>query len=41
VRKPQHEGAAVVNRWLFTESWKEAVLHGLLGPAPEHESLQP
>jgi GT2 family glycosyltransferase len=40
VREPQHEGAAVVNRGLFTESWKETALHGLLGPAPDHESLQ-
>ncbi|HEY1856826.1 hypothetical protein [Acidocella sp.] len=39
VRKPQHEGAAVVNRWLFTTTWKDTVQNGLLGPAPEHAEL--
>jgi GT2 family glycosyltransferase len=41
VRAPQHEGAAVVNRWLFTESWKETVQNGLLGPVPGREEFRP
>jgi hypothetical protein len=41
VRRPQHEGAAVVNRWLFTESWKGMVQDNLLGPAPAHEKFRP
>jgi GT2 family glycosyltransferase len=40
VRQAQHEGAAVVNRWLFTETWKDAVQDGLLGPAPVHEKFR-
>lgn len=35
-RLPQHEGGAVVNRWLFTKTWGETVQHELLGPQPAH-----
>jgi GT2 family glycosyltransferase len=35
-----HEGAALVNRWLFTARWREALDGGLLGPHPAHPLLQ-
>lgn len=38
-RRPQHEGGAVVNRWLFTRSWSEMVHEGLLGGAPAYPGL--
>lgn len=38
-RQPQHEGGAVVNRWLFTKNWLDLVQDGLTGPAPRHPAL--
>ncbi|MBU6398004.1 MAG: hypothetical protein KJS74_07470, partial [Rhodospirillales bacterium] len=38
-RQPVHEGAVVVNRWLFTHSWLEPVQAALLGPVPTHPAL--
>jgi GT2 family glycosyltransferase len=38
-RLPQHEGGSVVNRWLFTKTWGEAVQQDLLGPAPAHAAF--
>ncbi|MBU6448862.1 MAG: glycosyltransferase [Rhodospirillales bacterium] len=38
-RQMVHEGAAAVNRWLFTHSWVEPVKAALLGPAPVHPAL--
>lgn len=38
-RQPQHEGGSVVNRWLFTKSWKDVLRDGLTGPSPRHELL--
>jgi GT2 family glycosyltransferase len=35
-----HEGAATVNRVLFTNSWLELAEGGLLGVAPEHPALR-
>lgn len=40
MRLPQHEGGAIVNCWLFTQSWGEAVRRDLLGVAPAHAGLR-
>ncbi len=40
-RLPIHEGGSVVNRWLFSSQWGEAVNDGLLGPEPTHPMLKP
>jgi GT2 family glycosyltransferase len=37
----QHGGGALVNRWLFTETWAEVVTPALLGPAPAHPAFAP
>jgi GT2 family glycosyltransferase len=39
VRKPQHEGGSIVNRWLFTKTWGDFVAADLLGPAPAYAGL--
>ncbi len=39
-RQPQHDGGSVVNRWLFTKTWQEAVEREILGPAPRHPTLK-
>jgi GT2 family glycosyltransferase len=39
-RQPQHDGGAVVNRWLFTKNWQEAVAREILGPTPRHAGLK-
>lgn len=39
VRRPQHEGGILVNRWLFTRRWGATILDGLTGPAPAHPLL--
>lgn len=31
-RLRQHDGGAIVNRWLFTHTWRESVARDLLGP---------
>ncbi len=38
-RQPVHEGAAAVNRWLFTRNWMELVSGALRGPQPGHAAL--
>ncbi|WP_298215006.1 hypothetical protein [Acidocella sp.] len=38
-RLPVHEGAAAVNRWLFTQSWLQTLRAGLLGPQAAHPAL--
>ncbi len=38
-RAPEHEGGAIVNRWLFTKRWAALVAQGLLGPKPSHPAL--
>jgi GT2 family glycosyltransferase len=40
VRLPPHEGGSLVNRWLFTRRWGNAIAAGLAGPAPTHPLLQ-
>jgi GT2 family glycosyltransferase len=40
-RRPQHEGGSVINRWLFTKTWGQAVHKDLLGPAPAHPGFSP
>ena len=40
IRLPVHEGGSVVNRWLFSSQWGEAVNDGLLGPEPTHPLLK-
>jgi hypothetical protein len=39
-RLPVHEGGSLVNRWLFTTTWGEQVLDGLLGPDPTNQIVQ-
>lgn len=39
VRRPVHEGANVVNRWLFSRTWGERIALDLCGPAPRDERL--
>jgi hypothetical protein len=41
VRQPAHDGAALVNRWLFSSRWCATIEQHLLGPAPTHRLLQP
>lgn len=38
-RRPQHDGASAVNRWLFTKTWKDTLMDGLLGPAPVYPAF--
>ncbi len=33
-RAPEHEGGAIVNRWLFSHSWASFLREGLIGPLP-------
>lgn len=33
-RLPAHEGATIVNRWLFSRSWVDRIADGLHGPEP-------
>lgn len=40
-RQPQHEGGAIVNRWLFTKNWDGLVKRDLLGPAPKKLAAKP
>jgi GT2 family glycosyltransferase len=39
VRRPVHEGANVVNRWLFSRNWADRIAADLCGPAPRCEAL--
>ncbi len=39
LRRPQHEGGMVINRWLFTRNWREMAQNGLLGEAPAYPGL--
>jgi GT2 family glycosyltransferase len=41
IRRPVHEGASLVNRWLFGRRWTETIGRGLEGPAPTHPLLRP
>ena len=34
-RQAVHEGATIVNRWLFSRSWVERIADGLRGPEPD------
>jgi GT2 family glycosyltransferase len=34
VRHPAHDGASIVNRWHFTDSWRVFILDGLVGRFP-------
>jgi GT2 family glycosyltransferase len=34
LRLPVHEGGSLVNRWLFTKTWREFIADGLYGPEP-------
>lgn len=40
-RLPAHEGGSVINRWIFTRRWGQAIEQNLLGPEPRHELLNP
>lgn len=35
-RLPQHDGAALLNRWQFSRKWQTMVIPDLLGPTPRH-----
>jgi GT2 family glycosyltransferase len=34
-RRPAHDGASLVNRWHFTNAWRDFILAGLLGKSPQ------
>jgi len=34
VRHPAQEGGSMVNRWHFTDTWRDIILDGLLGRSP-------
>jgi GT2 family glycosyltransferase len=39
-RQPFHEGASIVNRWLFNKRWAGSVVRDMLGQRPTHPLLQ-
>jgi GT2 family glycosyltransferase len=39
-RLPVHEGGSLVNRWLFSLTWGEAITAELLGQTPAHPGLR-
>jgi hypothetical protein len=39
-RQAAHEGASIVNRWLFNRRWIGAIIPEMLGPRPRHPLLQ-
>ncbi len=39
-RQAAHEGASIVNRWLFNRRWGEAIVPQILGQRPSHRLLQ-
>ncbi len=38
-RQPAHEGAIMVNRWLFSRNWSGVIAQGLRGPSPDLAAL--
>lgn len=38
-RLPQHEGGALVNRWLFSRTWNAAIVPDIVGRVPQHKLL--
>lgn len=40
-RQPHHEGASIVNRWLFNRRWAATIVPDLIGQAPAHPLLNP
>jgi GT2 family glycosyltransferase len=36
IRQPALDGAATVNRWLFTSRWASTIIPDMLGPSPRH-----
>ena len=43
-RLPVHEGASIVNRWLFNKRWANTVIPTMLGQSPqipEHQDMHP
>lgn len=39
-RHAAHEGASIVNRWLFNRRWAKAIIPDMLGARPRHPLLQ-
>ncbi|MBN8993908.1 MAG: hypothetical protein J0H94_01690 [Rhizobiales bacterium] len=39
-RHAAHEGASIVNRWLFNRRWAKAIIPEMLGARPRHPLLQ-
>jgi N-terminal domain of galactosyltransferase len=39
-RLPVHEGASIVNRWLFNRRWADKVIPNLLGQSPDLSLMQ-
>ena len=39
-RLPVHEGASIVNRWLFNKKWADKLIPDMLGQSPKHSLLQ-
>ncbi|WP_404295185.1 hypothetical protein ACD578_27585 (plasmid) [Microvirga sp. RSM25] len=41
VRRHEHEGGSLVNRWLFTRNWGELIQAEIAGKTPVHRLLNP
>src|SRR5207244_3739964 len=39
-RQAAHEGASIVNRWLFNRRWAETIVPDMLGQSPRHPLLR-
>jgi GT2 family glycosyltransferase len=39
IHRPALDGAATVNRWLFTSRWESTIVPDMLGPSPRHALL--
>ncbi len=40
LRLPQHEGGALLNRWLFSRTWEATIVPDLVGRTPRHKLLR-
>ena len=40
-RLPPHEGGSIVNSWLFSQTWSDTIMDGLVGPNPTHPAFAP
>jgi GT2 family glycosyltransferase len=40
-RQPAHDGASIVNRWLFNRRWGPTIIPEMLGRQPRHPAFRP